>query len=1492
MTKKVSKIFLYSILTIVLLLAILAGYTQTGLFRKNLRSTVYEIMKKNLNASVYIGEIHGNIVTGLSIDTLMIYVDNAPFVESGKIAVEFDLYTLLDKKISIDSVRIENPSVHLFRWKDGSWNTDHLAMATSPKDSTPSPWKIDVRKISLANAQFFLVDSTGNVASATMINGRKVMNYSDLSLKSINVDANGYYSSERLRVHIGNLSLLSPNEDFILNKLSADFVYTKDSTRLKALTIRTPHSDISCDASLAGLNLFAVKDLKEFQDTKTRLVLSSSTIASRDIQTFLPELYFLRGPVTLDGTFQGTFEQLTIKKLEAVFGKTALHLTGSISNIHDPKELRLNIVSKQSLVYSPDVAELLPYFGIPNYPQLGLLAMDFQFVGKPLDFMVISKMKSAAGTVTVDGEMLITEDNIHYKGLLAGTSVNLEKIFTASEFASRLNTKAYIEGSGTSIDKLDAHARVEIDSSTFRGISVSSASLELKAKEKIVDASLALMSPDGNIRATGTMDFQHPVPAYTVSTKVRGLNLAPILQDDYYSSRLSFDLTREADALNVFDGNSSTNVTMLPSMFREYAMDSSRARLDVMMDSTRHRSIMVQSPVVDGDFEGVFTVKGFLHILQASINQFNEVYTYQRRIVDSSFVISQNTGTPEGLKDTLFNTVQYTLHVKNLLPVSVFFRLPMFDAKGSAVGILKGDNHSASLQGTMELERLTIEQDSTLVQGRNVSVAYNTQDILQQVRKHSLPLKVELLSKADELSVNRTVLKNPVFDFTMNDSSGTYKAYTDVDTTISFGLEGSMAVHHDAEKLEVKKLMMRYQGYQLENQGPIAATLDQTGISVDSALLAHRDQTLSVKGHYGFHGAINVAASLANFEFSDLHYFQTSPDTRENMMALGGIIQADAKLSGTAADPQFVVTVKGNDLSYQKSLFGYLRGTVEYADRIAAMNVEILHGADTASVRDVELKGNVPIDLQFGSAQNRTTIKGLDVALTSTNLQLSALDPFIPELKEMTGVIRSKIHITGSLAEPLFQGSAELDNGGFVLEMNGLPYLAAGTVEFNQNKVSFPKFIITNTAADYSDGKMAIGGFILLKSFAPEEYHLHAKGELLVLSDRSKTASSSFFGTLVASTSSDSLLFDGTFDRSRITGVVFIQQGSLTFPPTQQALSSASSSFNIVDFVDDTTKAAVDTTVVQSLLQRIQQITLLHKSKKTFLDGFGYGLTIQTRGAIRVNMIFNANAGAYEELYAELNGKLILTKDENGVQLKGMINVGNESNYTFYKKFNASGAMTFVGDPQNPQLDILAAYEGTHLDKDNATKEDRVVVTLKISGTRAIPILKIGLKIIDQSGKETERTGDVENDAISFLLTSSPGTPGKFRDELTAQDRNRISDQLASTIGGTWINSLLSGYVMGFVQKNKIPLVKSFEVRQVGADPDIRIGAEFLDTYINVGGKVFSDVNNTNFSLQVPLGNRQKRNFMLEVEKKTESYDYSLQSRTTLGARIYYRFTF
>lgn len=1502
MTSRGKNIVKYSLLTIVLLIAGAAVFSQTQMFRNTLRSTLYTFLEKEVNADIYIGEITGNLVNGFSVDTLMMYIDGAPFVEAGRLSVQYDLFDLLKNRITIDSLTLMNPSIHLIRRTNGEWNVARLSKSTAPSDSSESSLVVTAGRIQIVNGKFHLTDSTGDVAGRSLPDtGLPSINYANMEFSSLDIDLKGMYSYRSMLVELDHLSCISPGERFILNRLSGVFRHTKEETSLSDLTIITPATRLTASVTMDRVDAFTISTLSDLRRGHVSLSVSPSELQMSDLQYFLPTLSFLKGNIRFNGEFDGNTENLSVRKLNAAFGTSSIALNGSVTNIHAPEEMRLNIVSSQSIVHPSDLPVLMPYFGIPDYSSLGPLTIDVQFVGKPLDFLAISKIKSAAGTVTVDGEMVFTEENVHYKGLLSGSDVNLEKVFATSELRSRLNSRIFIEGDGLSIDNMKAEATIQIDSSSFRDIPLNTASIALKTNERIIDGDVVIRSPDGNITAQTMLDFNdRSATSYELTANVRDLDLASVLQDEYYSSDLSFNIGRKGKGLTLFDNTSETDIELLPSTFGEYELDSAEVFVQWLKDSTSGDHLIVRSPIVDGEVKGRFTFDDIVNGVQTHVAGLMKVYHYQRGIVDSSmYADTTNTySQPYPLKNSSF---AYDLQLKNLRPISALFRFPELDVIGSATGTLYSDTVSTSSTGSFRITAGSYADTNAYIRLNNASLRYQLENLtLEKLISDSDPLKIDLNYTADEMGVNETIFRLMKLDVAFNDQQGTFTAATDIDTTISTVMEGELTVSDLLNRFTLNRFEAKYQGFSLRNSSPFTVTETREGIIIDSSRFIRGDEEFIINGKYVFDGLISLNASIRNFAVSDIFFVNTSPEFREQAFALGGTIDASVTVGGKASDPVIDAHMNGKNIGYRNSTFGDLTAVLQYAHKNAGISISMNNKEESDTLKAFHVNGVVPIDLSFLPIEERTDIPGMDLNIYSRNLPVALFDVFIPEIDRLNGTADGTINITGSLKDPLMKGKIDFKEGSFRLEMTGMEYRIAGSIALDSQTMTFPGLMVTNQPREYANGAMTVGGYISMAGFAPSEYHLTMNGELMVLNEAAQQENKSFYGRLVTQTGKNGLRFEGTFERSRVIGDVLVLQAAITFPPTQQSVSFSTARFDEVAYVNDTAAVTIDTVIVRTIMQALNPVARAKTNERTFMDGFGYELTIQTEGDVSIRMVFNQEIAAYEELFAKLNGKMVLKKDEVGQQLTGTINVGDGSNYKFYKEFKATGSLTFVGDPQNPQLNIIAKYIGTHCAKPDETtgecKEqadiENVVVSLEITGNRLQPNLKIGLATVDKSGREIPRQGDVENDAISFLLTSSSGKSGQFRDELSLYDRNKIGNQLTEAIGGTFINSLLSGVVMDFIKENNIPFVTSVEVRGVTSEADINITGEFLDAVVSFGGKVFSDINNTNLSVLIPVLGKQNRNFMFEVERKTENYDYSVQARAILGARLFYRFTF
>jgi len=1515
MVRKASKILVFTSSAVLLILLGAAGFTQTRLFKESLRSTLYKVVAANLNASVYIGEIRGNLVTGLSVDSVAVYVDGAPFVAARNVIVHYDPLPLWNKRVSVASVELDHPFVNLVRSTDGTWNVDRIAKKKSESDTTPSPWRISVKSLKITDARLRLFDSTAQSRTGLPDSvERTSVRFSDLDIRKLNVDLAAEVSSNEQSVVIRNISFESHREGFTLLGLSGSVTHTPTFSEVKDLLVATPSSHIELSAKATSVDVFRIHDVAALQFVPIQCSITSSTIDARDIQRFLPVLDFMRGSVIVDCTIDGEFGNVRVKHLDTRFNHSKVSLRGTVSNLHHPGDLTLNIESKGSVIQPTDVLALLPFFHIPDYGTAGPLAIDFQYVGKPLNFQTTARVSMAAGSVMVDGGLDLTGPVMSYRMKFGGEGLDLAKFYANPTRRSHLNFSGSVDGEGTSLDGLKARCEVTVDSSSFAGNHVSSLHAVISANQRKISMTDELSSPRGDLTSVALLDFTGGgAPSYSFNGRFSHVDLAELLGDERYASDFTFSLETHGRDFMTEKMGGRLAIEFGPSKFGSNEFDSAKAEVRLDADSSGRKSLRIISPIADVDAGGSFTYGSLLQTIRAHIGNLARGYRAQRAIFDTAFVAQaepQQTTVDSSAAAVApaMSSLRYSVRLKNLRPVAIFLGEDQFNAVGEISGSLEGTPDTLSADGSIRIHSAHYATKNRLLLAESLFVDYRVNRLSRDsIFALSESPSFSVKASAAHVLIGSSYFRNPSVELTLRNRKAEYSVSGEVDSTMKLGIDGRGTIGPSGYALSFDTFSLWYQGYELDMTKQFSSRFDRTGISIDSAIFVHQDERLTIGGGLTFGGALDGFARLENFSLSNIYHFGSSAEFKSNALAFGGTVNASVTMKGEARSPIIVGTLGAAGVAFRGAEFGSVTASLRYADQAVDVSVQLSKAPQPHDEYELLCVGTIPVNLAFDTVSNRFSTRGMDLTLKANDFDISIIDPFIAQLDQMKGFLAGSVHCTGSLDDPSFDGGMELKKWEFLFPMNNLYYHADGKVTFQGNRVLLTEVRAENMPEDYKSGSIQFGGYMTLKGVVPEEFHLTATGELMVLREARRTNELSVYGDLIAATGKEGLSFDGTYSSSRLTGSLFVKQASLTFPSTKETSSLVSSRGVNVVVVDDTSKPVRDTTALGpnlfAFLRPKNDARLTNES--SFLDGLGYDLVIQTDGIVQIRMIFNAATN--EELFADLNGKLGLSKEGNNVRLTGTISVSDKSKYEFYKEFVASGTLRFTGRPDNPELDIKATYTGSHLKPETGTQKEstvpsseKVVVSLAITGTRIDPKVKIGLSTVDENGNETERTGDVESDAISFLLTSTPGSPGKFRDDLTSNDKQGIANSLGGSIGGSLIsgftNTLLSGMMMDFLRANSINAVSNIDIRYSGTSPDLRLSGVVGNAFWTFGGKVFNDINNANVSVQWSLGsliqNESLRNFMFEVDRKVDPLETYDIRRPTSGARIYYRFAF
>jgi hypothetical protein len=238
------------------------------------------------------------------------------------------------------------------------------------------------------------------------------------------------------------------------------------------------------------------------------------------------------------------------------------------------------------------------------------------------------------------------------------------------------------------------------------------------------------------------------------------------------------------------------------------------------------------------------------------------------------------------------------------------------------------------------------------------------------------------------------------------------------------------------------------------------------------------------------------------------------------------------------------------------------------------------------------------------------------------------------------------------------------------------------------------------------------------------------------------------------------------------------------------------------------------------------------------------------------------------------------------------VELSDNAVYKFYKNFKASGTVQFNGSMINPELFINGELDASSRDPNDPNVMREVVILLNVRGTVLKPDLKWSVTV---NGSPIGGS-DPTDEAISFIVF------GKFKDELSAEQRINLVSTVGVNVGSTFVSSYLTNTL-----QNYIPFLVNTDINyvdnqsgNVAQNTDIRFTAEIGYAIIRFGGQVFKDLSNTNFTLEYPINklwkfNHLSNNLIFQFERVVDPYSENsttITGSSRTGALIFYRIKF
>ncbi len=1512
MIKKVFRIAGYSIVVILFLLAILLGITQTSLFRESLRTFITERTQDILNGDISIGRIEGTFFTTLTLHDITWHYEDEDPITVREIDVRLNPLALLRRQISVRRITLVEPSVDLKLSRNGKINLGNLVRkkdtveqkpdAGPDADPKPSRWRYHAEKIEIVNGSFRYYIPAGDSAARRYPVSFRALSYRNISVRDLHIDLSAGFGPVGYYFDVRSMRFEVQEPEFTVEELAFHAVINNELSEVRDLRLRTDSSNIQLEAAVYGYNIFGGNPDADIRTKQLYLSMLANKIHFDELKYFLPPVWFLEGEAAVSVLADGSLDSLNVQGVTTRFGNSKVSVIGNIFHTARGPDLVIDAAIVDSQIDPAEVNKLLPYFTIPVFGDIGTARVTGRYTGKPRDFVAGVELRTAGETYSGNLALNLTGPVMRYKGEFSTEHADAARVLDNERLPRNITMTGTIEGEGTRAGELLSKSNLSIRSMEYGHIGFENVTVNASAEGFDVRLDMEGFIEGAFISASGSGSIEDLASSpYRMNIAARSLDLAPILDDTSFASDLSFRLNARGSGYRPESLLGEIEIELDQSSFRDYTFIGESIYVGMQMIDQFNREFKLESEIADIYIAGEFDLPTFVEI---STEHLREIIATVRSDINS--IVSGARQDPIGFgRRTVFDRnidAVYDIRVKNISPLSVVLGRGLFeiDAVGLAYGYYRSSEAVMSIGGDFMVEHLVYidQNDRVLLDG--LHGFYNIEN--DYVTGGIAGINSIVSFEARRL-YTRAVTANRL-SFTLDARGRDWQITSSavIDTTISYTIRGSAYFDTTAVSTEIAQLQLVYGEFDFRNVDPVMLRFDSAGVWVDRFIVHENEMsTVSLSGLLARQGGHQLDVHIVDLDLGNLHSLTIPEDMRRRSYLFSGRADAVGSLRGTSENPFVTAEVRITEVGYRNVSFGEIFGAFRFEDKL--MYFDVLMHSPTDSARVIfSLDGLIPFDPLPANGANRFPDGPLSIRLMSDEFDLSILDPFISEVDNLGGYLTGAISIGGMLDDPSYSGNLEIQRGQFVFARNRIGYLFSGSIEPRQNELFINSLMLENRRRDLPDGRMSISGSVRTRGLGISSFNLRADGQLMALKATSREPGAAFYGDLVVATGGAGITLTGSIDESMLTGMLLLRSASLVFPPTRTTAYDRTGTVINYFTVDDTPRPEDSVSPLESFFRGLTAGNGGNSSAVSagsrFVAGLDYDVIIQTDGRVELTMIFNQTTR--EELIAhiETSSLRLYSDDLTGVRLIGNVEINEPSVYSFYRRFDAGGNLRFVGPPDNPELNITARYSGQRIpsqqDGVSVGRPEQIVVTLHITGDRHEPKLEIDLTVDDQQWE-----GDRETDAISFILT------GRFQGELSPGDYSRISADFGRGVPATFVSgvatSLLSSVFSDFL-RNEVRFIRTAEIVWYGGNlmetAELRVSGELRHFYWTVGGRVFNDINNTNFSFQIPMGpvfnSDRWTNLFIELERRSRGWEYytDISLRPVNSARLYYSISF
>lgn len=914
-------------------------------------------------------------------------------------------------------------------------------------------WQVNVEEIALENIDFsYFVDG------AELVEGKFDLNA--VVLKDLDFIAeNILLKEEAAGIHLEKFNFTTAS-GLMLNQFNFDLEMTEDILVLESLDFKLNDNELHGNLSL---NYDSVQELLNSpENVSIEGEFSEIDIHLKDIFPFQPELKnneylaaLSEKPISGSLKIDGSLSSLQITSANFKWGaNTSLSANGTVQNPLDPEKLSFNFPNLKLSSRRSDLQKLI------KEEDLGIkiperVTLNGQIKGTPEEISTNAFLRTSEGNIKLNGNFSSLEGLV-YNADLEVEDLQLGNLLGNDQLGS-LDLNLKTSGSGDNVNNLNASLEATISKFEFNDYVFENISLEgeLEDGEGLITSSYK----DKNLNA----DLKAYVALDSVATKVKAeldligadLQALGIMQKNVKAA-FNLDATFEGNA-EQFELASVISDGVFVYDNDSYLLGNMDITAFVGTDTT---AVSIDNKIIDLKLRSNASPTDFSSAL------YDHYESY----------LTEGTRT-----DTIQNPVNLELraHINESPLLNEVFLSNLTELDTVAIRV---DFSEKNRNLTAAIDLPHINYAGNKIDSLSFRLDTNRENFIFGLGFQELT--------AGPLEIKETVLEGSI------ENQNLYLDFSSIhDDKILVHVASEISKEDDTFKVHLfpEDLILNYKEWNIPATNE--AFFKDKYAEFNDFRLSRNNQQLEISDKIADVEKEHVGIQFQNFELATLLNYLNPEDT----LAMGNlngnfIIEEPFVNNGLLADLEIrEFNVKGvplGTLSLEAEAEGFQTYNVVMAIEGGAANLE--------------LTGSYIAD--GGAAQ-------IDLNLILNELKMEALEGFTDEaITQADGSISGKMNVSGSLAEPDYEGSFTFNNAAFTVATLDAPFkINNETLTLNNEGIYFDSFAIN----DNNGNNFVVNGSVLTESFLNPSFDLEFEAENFQVLNSTAEDNELFYGTAI-----------------------------------------------------------------------------------------------------------------------------------------------------------------------------------------------------------------------------------------------------------------------------------------------------------------------------------------------------------------------------------------